>query len=132
MVILQKTPPDILLGFVTTSTLSNTAIDQVEADFRRGAFDAYEPLVKLSLDRSRFLGSSPEQVRSTLDAAGTREAVVIIDVETEESQSLLWIDSWLDEALSEASERDEWVRENTANVPEGQRILLKLRIKTIE
>lgn len=67
MVLIKRHIPDLLLGFVI-SNISSFAINQAIAEFKLGAFDDYDPNVKLSLDQARFIGSSPEQIREGLDA----------------------------------------------------------------
>ena len=142
MVVISRTAPRLLLGFVISNNISTPTINQAIADFKLGAFDAYNPIVKLSLNQTRFLGSTPEQVRDRLDAEGTREAFVLLDAETEESRSLWWVNRYLDEEKpgipsADYYWEDDWQYSQrrpqyVVDVPSEERMLLKARFATVE
>ncbi|KAL9073107.1 MAG: hypothetical protein Q9161_003161 [Pseudevernia consocians] len=80
MVLLKRCTPSTLSAYVTAPSLPAATIDRVLADFRRGAYDAYDPGVRLVLDRRRFVNASPQEVRAALDGEGRDgEAFLIVD-----------------------------------------------------
>ena len=132
MVVIRGGPISILLGFVITDIPTST-INQVIADFKIGAFHEYNPLVELSLDETRFIGVSPEQVRDRLDAEDVREAFVLLDAETTVSRSVWWVGRYLDEKEEHGVVfTDQWRQKFVGNVSSDERILLRARIATIE
>lgn len=139
MVVISRAVPRVLLGFII-SNISHPAIDQAIADFKLGAFDAYDPIVKVSLNRTRFIGSTPEQVRDQLDAEGIHESFVLLDAETAESRSVWWVDRYLDEEKPSIPSTDYWEndwqydqrQQYVVDVASEERVLLKVRFATVE
>ena len=139
MVVISSAIPRVLLGFVI-SNISTPTIDQAIADFKLGAFDAYNPIAKVSLDQTRFIGSTPEQVRDQLDAEGIREPFFLLDAETAESRSVWWVDRYLDEEKPGISSTGYWEdswqynqwQEYLVDVPSEERVLQKARFATVE
>lgn len=132
MVVIKGGPIDSLLGFVITDIPTST-INQVIADFKIGAFHEYDPMVELSLEQTRFIGVSPEQVRDQLNAEDVREPFVLLDTETTVSRSVWWVGRYLDEEEEDgAAVTDQWRQGFMENVSSDERMLLKARIATIE
>ncbi|KAL9029152.1 MAG: hypothetical protein Q9196_002578 [Gyalolechia fulgens] len=83
------------------------------------------------LDSTRFLGFSPEQVRTALDAEGKKGSCIILDERTMADGSVWYIDRYVDELL-EDEDLKEWLEDDVINIKEGERVLLKSRRKTID
>lgn len=130
MVLVKRLKPDILLGFAI-SNITKFSIDQTIADFKLGSFDEYDPMVKLSLDQTRFIGFSPEKVRDQLDAEDVRESFILLDAETTQSKSVWWVGRYLDEEM-ESVDADRWRQMCVVNVSSDERILMKARFATVE
>lgn len=130
MVLIKRAAPDILLGFVI-SNISSSTINQAIADFKLGAYHEYDPLVELSLDQTRFVGSSPKQVRDQLDAEDVRESFILLDDETTLSRSVWWVGRYLDEEM-EGPDAVHWREMRVVNASKDERILMRARFATIE
>ena len=136
MVIIERDPPPSITGFLT-APLESTQIIAAEAQFARGAFDAYDPLVKLTLDQTKYKdsGATAETIREDMDNAGQKEIpFVIFDKRTVEDGSAWWVDKWADEEITDPAELAEWLKDSVTGVPigEGTRVLLKSRRKNVE
>ena len=127
-----RNPPNTLSGFVQADVPDET-IDQVVADFKRGAFDDCNPTVRLSLNRQRFQGKSAELIRDALNVEGDQAPFLLIDKSTTNSRSVWWIDQWLDEKMNE-SEKTGWIADNLEKecLEQKERILLKVKVPTLE
>ena len=140
MVVISRAVPRLLLGFVISNNISTPTIDQAIADFKLGAFETSNPIAKLSLNQTRFIGSTPEQVRDELDAEGIRESFVLLDAETAESRSVWWVGRYLDEEKPNIPSAGYWEvdrqydqrQQYVIDVPSEERVLLKARFATVE
>jgi len=126
MVVIRRQNPGEILGFVI-DPLPDSTLNEVVNAFRRGAFDAYDPTVCLTLDRQRFQGSTAEDIRAAKDGEGYQDPFIIIDNQTEQTQSVWWIDRWADEELDEDVLED-LMQNAIDNVQPGERVLFKLRM----
>ncbi len=130
MVVIRHQNPGEILGFVI-DTLPDSTVNEAVNAFRRAAFDAYDPIVCLTVDRQRFQGSAPEYIRAAKDGEAYQDPFIIIDDQTERTQSVWWIDRWADEELDE-DVLENWMRNQIDSVQPGERVLLKLRMAILE
>ena len=130
MVIIERDPPPTIKGYLT-ETLTPAIIDEAVKAFKRGAYDAYDPLVKLELDETRFIGQDVEKVRDTLDGENMKDPFIVFDSRTRTDMSAWWVDLWADQVLS-GDELQEWLTHDVTGVTPGTRVLIKSRRKIVE
>lgn len=104
--LLRTSSPPTLHAFITIPLfLSSQLINQIESNFNRGAYAAYDASVRLDIDRSeRFLNKSPRDVKRVLEeeGEGRGEGGFLIVDEVSEGDggwSVLWVEGWGEEGM---------------------------------